>query len=402
VIRTVRFPRSEDVIAHEREAGRPMDLERGLTQVLRDDVRRFLDHERATGAFTPTCDSWLSGWDEEFSLRLAQRGWVGMTIPQEYGGAGRTAWDRYVVIEELLAAGAPVAAHWIADRQIAPALMRYGSGELQRRYLPQIAAGTCFFALGLSEPDAGSDLAAVRTKAVPAEGGWLVSGTKLWTSGAHRAHAIVALLRTSPVQAAARQAGLSQFILLTDQPGVTISPIVSLDGSHHFNEVVFDDAFVPETMVLGTVGNGWAQVTAELAHERSGPERLLSTFPLLTATVSELAARPSGPNEGELRTLGAVLSRLWACRQLSMGVANALAAGDVPEVAAALVKDLGTRLENDLVESARALLSIEPDASSCGLPGLLASAITQAPGFTLRGGTNEVLRSVVARSLGLR
>jgi acyl-CoA dehydrogenase len=126
---------------------------------LRSDVRRFIGDDLAAGRFVPQCDSWLSGWDEEFSHRLADRGWVGMTIPSEWGGRGRTALDRYVVTEELLAAGAPVAAHWIADRQIAPSLLRYGSDELKRRFLPGIAAGRCFFGIGLSEPDAGSEFA---------------------------------------------------------------------------------------------------------------------------------------------------------------------------------------------------------------------------------------------------
>jgi acyl-CoA dehydrogenase len=380
---------------------------------LRSQVRGFLSAERTAGRFVPACDAWLSGWDESFSRRLADHGWVGMTIPREYGGQGRSALERYVVVEELLAAGAPVAAHWVSDRQVGPNLLRYGSEPLKRRYLPAIAQGTCYFAIGLSEPDAGSDLAAVRTTGTRADGGWTVSGTKIWTSGAHRAHALIALLRTGPPDGRQRHVGLSQLLIELDQPGVTIRPIISMTGEHHFNEVVFDAVFVPDEQVVGTIGDGWAQVTSELAYERSGPERLLSTFVLLDTLVGELAARSGDSGSGELGSgdlgsagaVGRVVARLWACRQMSLAVAGALAAGEAPEIAAALVKDVGTRLESEIIEVARLLtatLRVEPDPEGSGMAGLLAQAVLHAPGFTLRGGTNEILRGIVARGLALR
>ena len=241
-----------------------------------------------------------------------------------------------------------MAAHWVSDRQVGPNLLRYGSEQLKRRYLPAIARGECYFAIGLSEPDAGSDLAAVRTTGTRAEGGWIVSGTKIWTSGAHRAHALIALLRTGPPDGRQRHVGLSQLLVELGQPGVTIRPIVSMTGEHHFNEVVFRDVFVPDDQVVGTIGDGWAQVTSELAYERSGPERLLSTFVLLDTLAGQLASR-----DGDARAedaLGRVVSRLWACRQMSLAVAGALADGEAPEIAAALVKDVGTRLENEIIE----------------------------------------------------
>ncbi|HEX3188746.1 MAG TPA: acyl-CoA dehydrogenase family protein [Streptosporangiaceae bacterium] len=372
---------------------------------LRSQVRGFLSAERTAGRFVPACDAWLSGWDESFSRRLAERGWVGMTIPREYGGHGRSALERYVVVEELLAAGAPVAAHWVSDRQVGPNLLRYGSEPLKRRYLPAIAQGACYFAIGLSEPDAGSDLAAVRTTGTRADGGWTVSGTKIWTSGAHRAHALIALLRTGPPDGRQRHVGLSQLLIELGQPGVTIRPIISMTGEHHFNEVVFDAVFVPDEQVVGTIGDGWAQVTSELAYERSGPERLLSTFVLLDTLVGELAARSRSDDLGSAGAVGRVVSRLWACRQMSLAVAGALAAGEAPEIAAALVKDVGTRLENEIIEVARMLtpaLGVEPDPEGSGMAGLLAQAVLHAPGFTLRGGTNEILRGIVARGLALR
>ena len=367
---------------------------------LRSAVRGFLAAERAAGRFVPVCDAWLSGWDESFSRRLAARGWVGMTIPPEYGGQGRSALERYVVIEELLAAGAPVAAHWVSDRQVAPNLLRYGSEELRQRYLPVIAQGACYFAIGLSEPDAGSDLAAVRTAGTRVDGGWRVSGTKIWTSGAHRAHALIVLLRTGPPDGRQRHVGLSQLLIEFAQPGVTVRPIISMTGEHHFNEVVFSDVFVPDAQVVGAIGDGWAQVTSELAYERSGPERLLSTFVLLDTLVGELALRAGDARAQD--ALGRVVSRLWACRQMSLAVAGALADGEAPEIAAALVKDVGTRLESEIIEVARMLTAAEPDPGGAGIAGMLAHAVLHAPGFTLRGGTNEILRGIVARGLALR
>jgi alkylation response protein AidB-like acyl-CoA dehydrogenase len=369
---------------------------------LRAEVRAFLAEERAAGAWSPRADTWLSGWDERFTKELARRGWLGMTIPTEYGGHGRGALDRYVVTEELLAAGAPVAAHWVADRQIGPSLMRFGTEEQRQRFLPGIAAGEVYFGIGMSEPDSGSDLASVRSKADRVAGGWELTGTKVWTSGAHHAHAFFALVRTSPKEDGNRHAGLSQLIVDLKAPGVTIRPIPLLTGAHHFNEVVFDKVFIPDGMVLGEIGQGWHQVTSELAFERSGPERYLSTFPLLVALLREISAQDL--DAGRRRDLGGLVSRYWTLRRMSLAIAGALDAGQAPELAAAVVKDLGTRFENEVIDAARLLVSIPPDrgAEQGGYARLLADAVLHAPGFTLRGGTNEILRGIVARGLGLR
>ncbi|GAA2579897.1 acyl-CoA dehydrogenase family protein [Actinomadura fulvescens] len=372
---------------------------------LRAEVRAFL----AARSFTPRCDSWLTGADPAFSRALGERGWLGMTLPERYGGHGRSPLERFVVIEELLAAGAPVAAHWIADRQTGPSILANGSEEQKRRFLPAIARGECFFAIGMSEPDSGSDLASVRTRAERVDGGWLLRGTKVWTSGAHLAHAILVLARSEP-SGTDRHAGLSQFIVPLPAEGVTIRPIRGLSGDHHFNEVVFDEVFVPGDLLLGTPGDGWRQVTAELAYERSGPERLLSTFLL----VRLLHERASGP--AARRAVGALTARLWALRQASLAVAGALAASETagvrapsdtgpppPSIEAALVKDLGTRFEREVIDVVREHVQLEPDPGAADpLVRALAEAVVQAPGFTLRGGTNEILRGIVARGLGVR
>jgi alkylation response protein AidB-like acyl-CoA dehydrogenase len=255
-------------------------------------------------------------------------------------------------------------------------------------------------ALGLSEPDAGSDLAGVRAKAVKAAGGWELTGTKVWTTGAHHAHVITVLARSGPPDGRNRHAGLSQFLVNLPDAAVRVRPIRLLSGEHHFNEVVLGGVFVPDDMVLGEPGEGWRQVTAELAYERSGPERFLSTFPLLEVLVRQLAEQGGG--EADAAALGEVVARVWTLRQMSLAVAGALSRGEAPEVAAALVKDLGTRLENEIIDVARRLGQVEAAPAAPGLPGMLAGAVMYSPGFTLRGGTNEILRGVVARALGLR
>ncbi len=370
-------------------------------EVVRAEVREFLAAELAAGTFSTHVDTWLSGVDPEFSRKLGERGWLGMTWPKEYGGHERSAMERYAVTEELLAAGAPVAAHWIADRQSGPNLLRYGTEAQRREILPRIAAGECYFVIGMSEPDSGSDLASIRTRAQRnGDGDWVVNGAKVWTSNAHASHYAITLVRTAPVDPANRHAGMSQLLVDLSLPGITINPIRILDGGHHFNEVVFDDVVVPGDMLLGEEGNGWHQVTAELAFERSGPERFLSTYPL----VAEFARRVADSDDpAALATLGRLSARLLALRQLSLRIAAALDRGELPDIPAALVKDVGTTFEGDVIEEIRRVIEVTPSLSSPDpLARALAEAQLHAPGYTLRGGTNEILRGIVARGLGLR
>ncbi|MEP4392292.1 acyl-CoA dehydrogenase family protein, partial [Marinobacter sp.] len=151
---------------------------------LRKEVRAFLKEEVRSGGFVPVTDCWCAGVDPDFSRKLGQKGWIGVTWPRQYGGRDLSALHRYAITEELLVAGAPVHAHWIADRQSGPLILAKGTEDMKRNILPQIAAGKCFVALGLSEPESGSDLASVRTRAARVEGGWEITGTKLWSSGA--------------------------------------------------------------------------------------------------------------------------------------------------------------------------------------------------------------------------
>jgi alkylation response protein AidB-like acyl-CoA dehydrogenase len=363
-------------------------------KALQSEVRTFLAEELPKGSYRPALGM-NAEHSPEFSKKLAARGWLGMVIPPEYGGQGRSAVDRFIVVEELLAAGAPVGAHWIADRQTAPTLLRFGTETQRRRFLPAIAAGECYFSIGMSEPDAGSDLASVHTTATKVDGGWSLSGTKIWTTGAHRSHFFVALCRTSAL-GVDRHQGLSQLIVDLSSPGIKINPILFLDGTHDFNEVVLEDVFVPDDMVLGELGMGWYQVTSELAYERSGPDRFLSTWQLLKTYLAERSERAIKVAE----QLGGLTARFWTIRQLSLSVARALQLGQSPEVEAAIVKDLGTTFEQEVVAVMQSVMEDDPDPGSSSLfESLLAQAILVSPSYTIRGGTTEVLRSVAAHGL---
>ena len=375
------------------------------SEALRLEVRDFLRTALAGRKPVERAESW-TGMDAEFSRAMGRHGWIGMTWPKAFGGHERSSLERYVVLEEMLAAGAPVALHWIADRQSGPLILRVGTDE-QKKILPRIAAGEAFFCIGMSEPDVGSDLASVRTQAAKVQGGYLVTGTKVWTSFAHKSHYMILFCRTGPTDGQAgdrpvdRHGGVSQFLVdLHNTPGLTIRPIIAMTGEHHFNEVVFEDAFIPETALLGKEGDGWNQVTSELAFERSGPERFLSSFWLFVELVRALGPEPS---DAGAVAIGRLTSHIMTLRRLSRSVAGMLQNGENPALQAALVKDLGALVEQEIPEIARQLVDQEPDAKSTqAFASVLAHTMMHAPSFSLRGGARQILRGIIARGLGLR
>lgn len=365
---------------------------------LRAEVRAFLDIELRNRSPAERAQSW-TGHDPEFSRKLGARGWIGMTLPRKYGGGGSTMAERYVVIEESLAAGAPVMAHWVADRQSGTLLLRYGSEEQRQTLLPRIAAGECYFCIGMSEPDAGSDLASVRCRARKVDGGYVITGTKLWSSAAHQSHFMILFCRTERAGGEDRHGGMSQFLIDMSHPALSVRPVLSLLGEHHFNEVAFDEVFVPETSLIGKEGEGWAQVTSELALERSGPERFLSSF----QAVVELSRGLQGATDAAgAAALGRVAAHLVTLRRMSLDVSHLIDAGHDPSVEAALVKDLGAVLEQEIPDIVRLILGVEARPGDPALAGCLATTIMAAPSFSLRGGTREILRGIIARGLGLR
>jgi len=364
-------------------------------EALRAEVRAFL--AEAMPAIPPLrrCRNW-SGADAEFSRQLGERGWIGMTWPKRYGGHERSTLERYVVLEEMLAAGAPVGAHWVADRQSGPLLMRYAPDTLAPRIVPRIARGEAFFCIGMSEPDSGSDLASIRSRAERRGDGWVINGRKLWTSGAHRAHFMIALVRTGD-RSENRHGGMSQFLIDMKTPGLTVRPIVNQLGEHDFNECTFDDVFVPHENLIGAEGEGWQQVGAELAFERSGPERYLSSSQLLLEMLDE--ADPDDARHAV--ALGRVVAQYGTLRQMSLGVAGMLSRSENPALAAALVKDQGALVEQAMPDLAHDLFGgrVLPGSTLDQAMHYTALAV---PSFSLRGGTREIMRGMIAKGMDLR
>ncbi len=369
-------------------------------EALRETARALAQEAVKDMSLAQRARSW-QGYDPEFSRKLGQAGLLGLTIPEEYGGGGRGPFARFVVVEELLAAGAPVAAHWIADRQSAPLILNFGSEEQRCKYIPAICKGELLFCIGMSEPGSGSDLASVRTRADKTADGWTLNGQKIWTSGAMHSDYMIALVRTSGTSED-RHRGLSQLIVDLKAPGVTIKPIEDLAGDAHFAEVFFDNVMLSEAALIGEEGQGWEQCTAELAFERSGPERIYSSMVLLDGWLDHL--RNVRRNDGQAAGLvGELIARMSALRAMSIACTARLDAGESPVVEASLVKDLGTALEQDIPRVIADDLASHPrEPVSEALREALLYTAHIAPSFSLRGGTREILRGIIARGLGLR
>ena len=369
-------------------------------ETLRPTVRTFLDEALRGRPMDRLARSWM-GFDADFSRALARKGWVGLTLPTKYGGGGKDAFHRFVLAEELLARGAPVSAHWIADRQSGPLILKYGTDAQKDFFLPKICAAEVFFCIGMSEPQSGSDLAGLRTRAKRCADGWVLKGQKLWTTNAHKAQYMIALVRTSGTPED-RHEGLSQMIVDLSLPGITIRTIGDLSGDAHFNEVFFDDVPLAADAVVGVEGEGWAQVTAELAYERSGPERIYGSLVLFDAWLEHLRTL-AAPPAADVALAGRLFAQLLPLREMSLALSAKLARGDSPVIEAALVKDLGTEFEqaipNLLAEAVGADPTVERPQM---LLRTLAYVLQICPSFSLRGGTREILRGVIARGLGLR
>jgi alkylation response protein AidB-like acyl-CoA dehydrogenase len=362
---------------------------------LREEVRDFLaEHKDRMQGMHGT-------FDREFSRMVGAKGWLGMTWPRKYGGHERTMLERYVMIEEMLAHGAPVSCHWVADRQSGPNILRFGTEAQKDFFLPRIAAGECAFAIGMSEPNSGSDLAGTRTRAVPVQGGFLVNGTKLWTSNAHLADYMILFCRMAESsQEIDRHSGATQFLVDMKSPGIEVRPVINMLGEHHFNEIFLTDLFVPADRVLGEVGSGWQQVMSELAFERSAPDRFLVLFKLLMDMV-----RLGGgdPDPSAAIATGRLVTHLITLRRMSLCIAGMVQEGQSPNVEAAIVKDLGTRYEQEIPDIARMVFRAEPDLGSAdGYVAMLARGLMNAPRLSIQGGTREILRGIIARGLGLR
>jgi acyl-CoA dehydrogenase len=368
---------------------------------LRKEVRAFLAEEIAAGTFDPHKPNREDTDVPEFSRKVGERGWLGMTWPKKYGGHERSFLERYVVTEEMRVANAPTRRFFVADRQSGPVLLKYAPEHIKQDILPRICRGGLCFVIGMSEPGSGSDLFAAKTKATKTDGGWRINGSKIWTTSAQVADYMLALFRTAPPTKENRRHGLTQFLVDMETPGITVNPIYQMTGKPGFNEVVFVDAFIPDDHVMGEINGAWKQATSELAYERSGPERFLETFYVLPELIRVLGPEP------DLRSaegLGRLVAQLHTLRRMSVSVAGMLQAGKEPVVEGSIVKDLGTLWEQKLPDRVRELTAfLETQAiNHATLDEQLSFATVVAPKFTIQGGTTEILRGIIARGLGLR
>ena len=275
-------------------------------QILRREARAFLAEEIAKGTFDPNNPRRAeeSSHAKEFAKRVAAKGWIGMTWPKKYGGRERSFLERYVLTEEFRVANAPTRIYFTADRQSGPTIIRYGTEKIKQDILPRIVKGEISFCIGMSEPGSGSDLFAAKTRATKVDGGYLINGTKIWTSNAHQSDYMIGLFRTSQPTKENRRHGLTNFVVDMKTKGITCNQIRQMSGQREFNEVVFQDAFVPDDYVLGEIDGAWKQATTELSYERSGPERFLETYYVLTELVRALGPKPDSARRRGRRAPG--------------------------------------------------------------------------------------------------
>ncbi|MFA5564324.1 MAG: acyl-CoA dehydrogenase family protein [Acidimicrobiia bacterium] len=341
-------------------------------------------------------DSWLVGQDTAFAKELASRGWLGMTWPTTIGGGGRPAIERLVVYEALISNNAPVASSWFADRQIGPTLLEYGKPEQQQRWIPDIITGESLWCIGMSEPDAGSDVASLRTSAVRNGDEWVINGQKIWTSGAQSAHWCYLIARTNPN--GRPHQSLSEFAVDMSTPGITVKPIKDMVGNQHFCEVYFDNVRVPVENLIGTENGSFSQVMRQMEHERGGIDRLVSNRALFIDTLAQL----SEPDAVVRQEIAAIESRFRIGRLMVYREVLQQA----PKGFSAATKTFCTELEQQVANFCYQVLGMTANLwESDGTDALAARAshnICYAPGYTIMGGTTQILRNILGeRVLGL-
>ena len=372
-------------------------------EVFRQEVRAFL-REALPEPPVIREDAWIIGFDRAFSKKLAARGWIGLTWPREYGGQGRSYLERLILTEELLRHSAPVAAHWLGDRQMGPSILRYGTPEQKVKFLPQIISGDIVFCIGMSEPGAGSDLAGLQTRAVEDGDYYVLSGQKIWTSFAHQADYCYLVARTNPH--VPKHKGISEFLVDMRTPGITVKPIVDMTGAHHFNEVFFDQVRIPKDCLVGEQDRGWYQIAGQLDYERSGIERLMSNYPILEAIMHYVQETGQSRRELVRHRLAQLHIEFTMGRLLVYKVAWLLSQGVVPNAEAAAAKAYCTEFEQRLAQAASELMGgygqLLPGSHRALLHGRIARAYLYAPAYTIQGGTSTILRNIMAtRGLGL-
>src|SRR5215510_4466310 len=335
---------------------------------------------------------------QRFCRTLADAGLLTIAWPTEYGGGGGSLWDQTVVREEMWAHHEPRGAQYMGLNWVGPAIMAHGSDEQKRQHLPAIAAGDVIWCQGFSEPEAGSDLASLRTRAVPDGDGWRIEGQKIWTSYAGMAQWCVLAARVGEGQ---RHEGITMFLVPMDTPGITVRPIRSMLGPHHLNEVFFDEVWAGPEAVLGGVGNGWAVIRKALAHERVGIARYARCERLLSALGRELAPHWDSLPASLRAQWARALVQVRVARLLAYRTVHAQATGELPDVLASAARIAVTQCDQAVAEVLAQAL--EDEALEAGTSAPLHGAVEDhwryAQAATVASGTIEVQRMIVAKDL---
>jgi alkylation response protein AidB-like acyl-CoA dehydrogenase len=370
----------------------------------RQEVRKFLEEEIEKGYWKPTCDAWVQGFDPEFTKRVAQMGWIGLTWPKEYGGQGRSHVDRVILTEEMLRYGAPAACHWFGDRQVGGAILSFGSEELKKEFLPRIIKGEAYFGLGMSEPGAGSDLASLQTRAVEDGDYYVINGQKTWTSCASYSQYFDVYARTDPE--APRHRGISEFIVDAQSPGVSRIPMIDITGTEAWNDVFFDNVRVHKKYLVVEKNRGFYQVLHQLDYERSGMERLMGNYHLFEAII-QFAKENKLSQEPVIRhRLAQLQIEFEVGRLLIYRVALVMEEGRAPNWESSMSKAYSTAFEQRLANAAMEILGpygqLVSDSKLTPLRGLAVHSYLGSKGYSLQAGTSEILKNILAtRGLGL-
>jgi alkylation response protein AidB-like acyl-CoA dehydrogenase len=378
-------------------------------EAFRQEVRNFLEEELRKGSYTPSCDAWIQGYSPEFTKKVAEKGWIGLTWPEEYGGQGRSNIDRLILTEEMLRYGAPTACHWFGDRQIGRSIIAFGTEEQKKELLPKILRGEAYVGLGMSEPEAGSDLASLKTRAVEDGDDYIIDGQKMWTSCAGFMNYIYLVARTDPD--APKHRGISEFIIRADLPGITIQPTIDITGSEAWGEVFYDGVRVPKSGLIGEKNRGFYQILNQLDYERAGLERLMGNYPLFDAIIQ---FTKETRHNGKLLSQDTLIRQKLAQLQIEFDVGRLLTyrvvlvmdEGRAPNVEAAMAKAYCTTFEQRLASVATEILGLYGQllAESKWAPvlGMAPHSFLGSKGYSLQAGTTEVLKNIVAtRGLGL-
>jgi alkylation response protein AidB-like acyl-CoA dehydrogenase len=370
----------------------------------RQEVRDFLENEIEKGYWEPACDAWIQNFDPGFTKRVAQRGWIGLTWPKEYGGQGLRYVDRLILTEEILRYGAPAACHWFADRQIGGSIVTYGSDEQKRELLPKIIRGEAYIGLGMSEPGAGCDLASLQTRAIEEGDNYIINGQKTWTSGGSFVNYFYLLARTDP--GAPKHRGISEFIIPADLPGINRTPIIDITGTEAWNDVFFDEVRVPKKCLLGEKNRGFLQTLQQLDYERSGMERLMGNYPLFEALVQFVKENKLSQEPVIRNKLAQLQIEFEVGRLLIYRVAFVMDEGRAPNWEAAMSKAYSTAFEQRLANVATEILGpygqLLGDSKLAPIRGLAVHSYLSSKGYSLQAGTSEILKNILAtRGLAL-